>query len=187
MTDLREFLGLSQQDLANYLGIDRSFISQIERGKRVLSDKLARLMHPFYQFYGNHTSIQAPDPWKPQEVEQIHWIIHDLQGRKLRLMEEINLQKSVLQKKVTALKGMRNQQVFCEEIRHLDYNALMWANDMHSIRKTKAKTVNERKLFQVAMELMLNLNALEKTEAMLTAMQDQKASPSQKQGLLHRK
>ncbi|ALC91533.1 hypothetical protein AM500_18390 [Bacillus sp. FJAT-18017] len=57
LRDTREYLGLSQQTVANYVGMPRASISAIESGKRKVDvlelEKFARLFkYPLSYFYG---------------------------------------------------------------------------------------------------------------------------------------
>ena len=55
----RKELKLKQQELASKLGIERSLISKIESGKRVISKELEQKIINVLNLDGGHASVEA--------------------------------------------------------------------------------------------------------------------------------
>lgn len=55
----RKELKLKQQELASKLGIERSLISKIESGKRVISKELEQKIIDVLNLDGGHASVEA--------------------------------------------------------------------------------------------------------------------------------
>ena len=83
LKEAREYMGISQEKVATYLGVPRSAVSEIESGKRSVSalelQRLAKLYH-IARFdkpgghggcFGKRNSIHLTHLWKPLEHGQL--------------------------------------------------------------------------------------------------------------------
>lgn len=174
MKEIREFYALTQGEMGDYFGVDRSYIAQIEKGSRGLSSKISVPMLPLLMYHAAHFEEAAPDPWDPRELEQVEGILADLRYRKRELEINIEKQKRALKKTVAALQGSRMQATLCELVKDVDTLRHLWAQKMQAIRKIKARAINERSAYRKAFNLMLDLDALEKTEWAIADMEAQR-------------
>lgn len=66
MKKLREALGLTQDELADYLGTSRPFVSQIEAGRRQVPVKVEIQLKPLFEaWYAQHREQDNPESEKP--------------------------------------------------------------------------------------------------------------------------
>src|SRR5690606_13249050 len=117
MKEIREFYALTQEEMGDYFGVDRSYIAQIEKGSRGWSSKISLPMLPMLLYHAAHCEEAAPDPWNPRELEQVDGILADLRYRKRELEINIEKQRRALKKTVAALHGSRMQAAFCELVK----------------------------------------------------------------------
>lgn len=165
MKKFRESLGMSQQQLADFLYVSRSFISLVEMGQRILSiDQIHRILL-LQKHHGQLAGAPLPDPAQPRDPAGVQAIVTKLKEREQLLQYRImNLRKKLAAMQQTL---WRQQQCLelCSVFKDTDEGSAIWSRMYTSTAKVKAKRINEKALYF----MQLNLGLLEQEAELLKA------------------
>lgn len=167
MKDVRNFFGLSQQELAAYFAVDRSYVAQIENGTRGMSSRVSKKYVKLMELFRDHCDFPQPEPLRPQEAAHMANIVRMHENRRKQLAWMVRNGEKKLAAQAAALKTHHLTEVFIKFLQKGEGHETLLAGAMAADQRQKSEEVNEEKLYALAWKLELLKKELEMVEAEL--------------------
>ena len=147
MKQLRTALGLSQLQLAEYLGTSRSFVAQVETGRRELPIRFLSRLRPLLSWL----SEEHP----PEKVVAPPVVYQEFQRKEQHLQHQLHQRKHQLKK----LEQLHSQQQrllsLCAAVKQQDTLSRLWANMLEAEMKVQQRTINAHEICWLSYKVKL--------------------------------